>query len=165
MINWLNAVLSAVNWWVKLIIVGVTSFLATLLPLPIPIADIALGGTIGHFDSILWLVFLVVFITTLDVVFGVITYKISHKLSGLLLRSDKRKKQVEKMRVRLKDNKWADAWIFLASATPIPWTLTIYAASVVEYSTKKFVIVATLGRFVKYAIVSVIFYFGLKWIL
>lgn len=53
-----------------------------------------------------------------------------------------------------------DLWIFLSAATPLPWTLTVYAASVVEYEKKKMIPLMLIGRIIKYTVLGSLLYLG-----
>lgn len=160
MLQWLNGILSAVSWWVKLIIIGGTSFLATLLPVPIPIADIAFIGTVGHFKSIWWLIAIILFITILDTIFAVLTYRWSHKLSRVIVRNEAKRKKLEEINEKL--HRQAPFWLFIAGVTPFPFTLTIYAAATLKYDIKKFTILMFFSRLTKYIVTGALYYLGFQ---
>lgn len=162
MINWLNTVLSAVSWWVKLIIIVISSLLSTLLPLPPPftLADIAFLGSIGHINSIWWIAGLVLFIAAFDTAFAVVTYLLSHKLSRAIVRNEKKRQKLDELLLKLE--KQAPLWLFIAGATPFPFTLTIYAAATLKYDLKKFTIIIAASRLTKYIVVATLYYLGYR---
>ncbi len=157
---WFNNLLSGVAWWVKGIIMIISSIICTMLPSPIPLADISFIATLQSFNSIYWYLVVVGVITIVDTGFAVITYQLGGKLTSRFMRKEKSKEKLEKIKSKLHNSKLADIWVFLASATPIPFTLTIYAASAVEYKIEKFLPLILFGRLLKYSIVAVAFYFG-----
>lgn len=162
MVVWLEGLLNSVALWIKYIIMMVCSFFATLLPMPVPIADISFIANLQAFNSLYWHSIIIMTITITDTAFAVITYKLSDRLTRVLVRSDKRKKQLESLKCKISNNKLADVWVFLACATPIPYTLTIYASSILKYDLTKFIIINVFGRLLKYVIIAVAFYFGIK---
>lgn len=138
----------------------VSSFICTTLPLPIPLADISFMATLRAFNSLYWYSIIIITITITDTIFAILTYKLGHKLSSRFVRSEKAKARVSKIKDKLENNKWADLWVFLASATPLPFTLTIYATSILSYKMEKFIPLIFIGRLVKYTAVGLAFYFG-----
>lgn len=159
---WLNALLAKVAWWVKVIILTISSFLSTLLPLPINLTDISFLGTIEHFKSISWLILITLLTTALDTVFGVLTYSLANMLSRIAIKSDKSKERLEKWKDRLLNSKLTSGLIFIAMITPLPFTLTIYASSIIEYDKKKLTAIIFIGRLIKYSVYAIAFYYGIK---
>lgn len=82
-----------------------------------------------------------------------------------LKRRAKRDKQQGDIIKRLQKSRWAGLFIFVAAWTPIPWTLTIYAASAIKYDIKYFIPVVFLGRLIKYAAYGVLFYLSISAVL
>lgn len=158
--KWLNKV----KWYYKVIVMVVGSFLNTTLPLPPPLnfADISFVANLQAFNNIYWYIIVIAIITLTDTIFAVITYKLGHKITRFAVRSDKKREQLNNVKTKMENNKWADVWVLLASATPLPYTLTIYACSVIEYKMGKFVVINLIGRAIKYSGLAVAFYYGLK---
>lgn len=174
-------------WWVKVLIMVVNSLIATTLPTPIPIADLSFIATIQAFHNFLWFAIIVLIITTTDTIFAILTYKLGHKLTDIFVRREKTKRKLANIKARLSNKNndfmwrsydmvlsgelsyvrlgginWVDVWVLLASATPFPFTLTIYATSVLGYENKKFVPIIFFGRLIKYTVIAIAFYFGIK---
>lgn len=135
----------------KILILIVSSFIATLLPLPFPVVEGSLLTVLDINNTILWYGAIAMLVTITDTIFGVITYLLSGKLSHLVIRSEKRKQQLENIHEKLKGQ--APFWLFVAGATPFPFTLTIYASAVIKYDLRKFVILMFFSRLVKYGVI------------
>lgn len=158
--NWLNKV----KWYYKVIVMVISSFLNTTLPLPPPFnfADISFIATLSTYKLWWWYVITILIITLTDTIFAVITYKLGHEITRFAVRSDKKREQLNNVKTKMENNKWADVWVLIASATPLPYTLTIYACSVIEYKMGKFVVINLVGRAIKYSGLALMFYYGLK---
>lgn len=181
--SWLEIILGKVAWWVKGLIMIASSIICTMLPSPIPIADISFIANLQAFNNFWWYVIVILVITTTDTIFAIITYFLGTKLTNRFIKTEKAKKKLDKikttllngnkdmrwrllqlnagvLRVRFGRVNWADVWVFLASATPLPFTFTIYATAVLDYKMKKFVPIIFIGRLVKYIWVAIAFYLG-----
>ncbi len=63
MVVWLEGLLNSVALWIKYIIMMVCSFFATLLPMPVPIADISFIANLQAFNSLYWYSIIIMTIT------------------------------------------------------------------------------------------------------
>ena len=125
----------------------ISSLIATLLPLPVNAIDIVIATT-SHTHLILNTIFAPIF----DTIFGVITYFLAHQLNRLF------KKKLPKI------TKGNDIALFIASATPAPFTLTIYAVGIIGYqrSMFRFMGIIYIGRLIKYAFLGGAIYLGIE---
>ena len=175
---WLNTLLRSVAWYWKLIIMIGCSFFATLLITPIPIADISFIGVIEERLNFWWYALNIILIAFTDTVFALLTYILSHKIIYYItktkkfknpkrqIRSDKRtekfRNKLNRLEERIANKKYADLTVFLAGATPLPYTMTIYAAATLNYSKKKLVLISFISRLIKYTAVALLFVLGYK---
>ena len=158
--EWLQSILAVVPLWVKILIMVAMSIICTMFPSPIPLADISFITVLEQYNSVYWVILIALIIAITDTAFAVITYLLGDKLVKKLIKKDKQKEKLERIKSKIQNNKWADVWVFLASATPIPFTLTIYASSVLEYKKDKFAVLIGIGRIVKYMVIGFAFYYG-----
>lgn len=130
------------------------SLIATLLPLPINAIDVVIATT-SHNRIILNTILAPIF----DTVFAVITYLLAHKLVRLFAKNSKGLKQSQLML-----NRGKDIGLFIASATPAPFTLTIYVIGIVGYGKTllRFMLIVYIGRLIKYAVLGGAIYFGIE---
>lgn len=158
--GWLNTILKSVVWWTRIGIMTVCSFFATLLPMPIPIVNLALIVTLESFANIYWYLIVTLIVATTDTLFAIVTYVLGGKLTEKFVKSDKKKEQLENIKEKLRNNKLADFWVLLAAATPLPFTFTIYACSILKYDLKKFIIIIYIGRIIQYAVIALLWTLG-----
>ncbi len=137
-----------------------SSGMTTMLPSPLPINDISFIATLQAFNNLYWFSIIIFVMTLSDMIFAIITYYLGHRLTDRFVKSEKAIKRLDDIKGKLESNKWADLWVFLASATPLPFTFTIYGTAILEYEIKKFVPIIFFGRLVKYTILAIAFYLG-----
>lgn len=154
--------------------------IAVLLPLPFSVLDIfTIGTNTKVFDLIFQDTKLLNFILSLSIsnptqkfyldYFGSIifetlwaipTFFLSYKLSRLFIRRKQSREKLEDVTKKFK--KRSDFIILLASATPFPFTFTIYAAGILNYDWKRMTWIILIGRVIKYTIwLGLPYWFGL----
>ena len=133
----------------QLINLLISSLIATLLPLPINAIDIVIATT-SHTHLILNTIFAPIF----DTIFAVLTYLLAHQLNRLF------KKKLPKI------TRGNDIALFIASATPAPFTLTIYAIGIIGYqrSLFRFMGIIYIGRLIKYTFLGGAIFLGVEFI-
>lgn len=135
----------------------ITSLISTVLIFPISFLDTYFVATFNKFNLIITLILIVVF----DTFNGVFIYKFSYWLTPKIIKKEKTKLKFERAGKRLERLGW---WaLFLGAATPLPYSLTIYAAGVTKWGNKyKLATVLFFGRAVKYTSLAAITYYGIK---
>lgn len=133
---WLSNLLRGFPWYYRLPLMVVCSALATMFPLPVPVADISYLVVLEYKQNVWWFISNLLIITITDTLFAYVTYIYSNSLIKLLR---KNKKSIEKYNnIKAKLLKQSPFWLFIAGATPFPFTLTIYAIASLDYSKKNF---------------------------
>lgn len=103
----------------------------------------------------------VLLLAIVDGLTGVLAYKLSYILIPKFAKKQKHKEQL--INIGKKLGKWGWWVVFIAAATPFPYTLTIYAAGVVNWgNNKKIYSSVFLGKLARYAVIAVVTYFGYK---
>ena len=131
------------------------SFIATAWFLPISSLDVYYVAT---FDiNAIWYILPVVILV--EVINANIVYKFSYILSKWVIRKEKTKKKLEIITEKV--DKMGFWGIVLVGATPLPYSLVLYSAGVVQWgSVKKFSLAVLIGRSIKYIALAIVAYFG-----
>lgn len=138
----------------QLIRLLIASAIATLLPLPVNAIDVVIAMTTKEF-----FVLNTIFSPIFDAIFAVITYILANNLVKLLSKKDKNLKKAHRGMKRGKD-----FMLTVASATPFPFTVMIYALGIVGYgrSLLRFFVIVLIGRTFKYIVLGGAIYFGIE---
>jgi uncharacterized membrane protein YdjX (TVP38/TMEM64 family) len=127
------------------------SALNTLFTLPVSLQD---GFLIAAFAnpirySNFYVVYLVLYSIVVDTGFAIIGYRFARNLSKIFVKKSKKLKDKAKMDSIIDKFGWVG--MYLAAATPLPFTIAIYYAGAVKMNFKKFIIATIAGRASKYA--------------
>jgi len=132
------------------------SALNTLFTLPVSLQDgfliAAFANPVRYSD--LYVVYLVSFSVFIDTTFAIIGYRFARNLSKAFVKKEKKLKDTAKMDRIL--NKYGSLGMFVAAATPLPFTIAIYYAGAVKMNFKKFWISTALGRLSKYTMYALL---------
>jgi membrane protein YqaA with SNARE-associated domain len=132
------------------------SAVATLLPLPVSFSDANLIRIIllPEQYSDLYTYLTALFIVTSDTFFALVAYKFTNTLRRMFASKTKAK---DEKKANERFRKYGNLAMFLGAATPLPFTLMIYTAGALKLPKKGFLISVFVGRFVKYALITLPF--------
>lgn len=134
---------------------AVWSGVDTLLALPVSLQDtrivvMLLSPTKYNEWFVLFLVF---YPAITDTLFAGVGYRFAKTLSRAFVKKEKKKKDREKMNKLI--DKYGPLAMFLAAASPLPFSVAIYYAGAVKMHFKSFIVSTLAGRLVKYAAYAV----------
>ena len=135
----------------------IASLIATVFIFPISSLDAYFIATFNDYNIYLTILIMVI----CDIITAIMTYKFTFWLTPKLIKKEKTKEKMKSLQEKVR--KWGWGALFIAAATPLPYTLTIYAAGVVGYNNLSAFIFATgLGRLTKYIMVALLTFYGIK---
>lgn len=101
----------------------------------------------------------VLLLAIVDGLTGVLAYKLSYILIPKFAKKQKHKEQL--INIGKKLDKWGWLVVFIAAATPFPYTLTIYAAGVVNWGNNRKIYTSVFfGKLLRYSVIATATYFG-----
>ena len=138
-----------------IIFIYLTSLLATVFLFPVSSLDAYIVGSFAA--KSFWITIPVAIL--FEVFNAWLTYKMANKLIPLVVRREKSINKFKEMGNKLDKHGW---WIILVAAmTPLPYSITIYAAGAVDWGdNKRFLSAIAIGRTVKYVLLAVALFYG-----
>lgn len=143
---------NVMSFFRRLVELTVYSAVGTLLTLPVSALDVKLIAIFGdplRYTSF-YSIFVLVFAVIADTFFAIVGYRFARNLSKLFVKKQKKLKDKETMNNLL--DKYGSIAVFLAAATPLPFTVAVYYAGAIKFHFKKFIIFTGAGRLFKYSI-------------
>lgn len=136
------------------------SAVSTFLPIPVlsPVDAILLGFTAKYKDTFIMIFLLGSIAIVADTIFAYYGYKFSHTLREKYVKDKELEESVTKGL-----DKYGNFMMFLGAATPLPFTLMIYAAGALRLNLRGFMIATFAGRTIKYTFIVAITVGALKW--
>jgi len=119
-----------------------------ILPIPATFSDALLFGLYSNQNLTLFYTGGIVFITILsDVLFAFVGYKFTSVLRKLFARKAK-SSDIKTTNSRL--SKYGNLSVLLFAATPLPFTIAVYAAGGLKLNLKSYILAVLVGRFIRH---------------
>ncbi len=135
------------------------SLVSTFLLMPVSFVDAYFVKL--FFDTNLIILFTMVLVA--DAITAMLAYKFSGWLAPKVIKKEKTQKKFEKISNAM--SKWGWGVVFLAAATPFPYTLTIYAAGLVQWQNEYVLATGIVaGKFVRYIVIGIGLHYGIEFI-
>lgn len=125
------------------------SGIATLFTFPVSLLDVRLVSIYSNIEnSLTYMAVATGWAVLSDTTFAVLGYVFANKLMTIFLSKKDREKNHTKMKGFL--DKYGFWGMFIAAATPFPFTIAIYYAGAMKIDKRKFIVSTVLGRLTKY---------------
>ena len=132
-----------------LYIIG-SSLFATLVIFPISSLDVYYVGSFTRFPFYITLPIIII----VEILTALLAYKFAYWLVPKIIRKEKNKQKLIEMGSKIE--KWGFWGLVLVGCTPLPYSITIYAAAAVRWGTvKQFSLAILIGRSIKYSLITI----------
>lgn len=133
----------------------ITSLIATVFLFPVSALDVYYAASFNHFNVTITFIIIIL----CDMLTAWLTYKASAYLIPKIIKKESVKRKFDKMGEAL--NKWGWWGLVIAGATPLPYSIFLYACGAVQWGDNfKLLTAVALGRTIKYASLTVGIIYG-----